>query len=263
MTIWSANGIFHKLLTLSIMDYKGLTERQKDLLKAIISEFMETAEAVGSIYLSAKYDLGVSSATIRNEMTQLVKEGYLRKLHSSSGRLPTARAFKFFIKQLLEELEEVELMEEQLLKQRISQSHNSVERVMLDSSKFLARVTKNAGVALGEKAIYYSGITDILTNPEYHKHSTLYRLFSILEDYRTLERILSKYEGENYDNVRVLIGKEDLGMESLECVAIVFSECLLANGQKGYIAVIGPNRMDYASVIPAVRRVCQLINQNH
>ena len=67
---------------------EDLTQRQIDILKAIIQEYTESAEAVGSEILEKKYKLGVSPATIRNEMVALAKKGYLKKSHFSSGRLP-------------------------------------------------------------------------------------------------------------------------------------------------------------------------------
>jgi heat-inducible transcriptional repressor len=81
----------------------GLTARQTSLLKTIIDEYIKTADAVGSENLDKKYNLGVSPATIRNEMALLTKSGYLKQPHTSSGRVPTPQAMKFYIDQLMEE----------------------------------------------------------------------------------------------------------------------------------------------------------------
>ncbi len=77
---------------------EDLTQRQVDILKAIIKEHTETGGPVGSEVLEKKYKLGVSPATIRNEMVELAKKGYLKKTHFSSGRLPSAKGFRFYIK---------------------------------------------------------------------------------------------------------------------------------------------------------------------
>ena len=76
----------------------GLTARQTQILKCIIDEYIETAEAVGSEALEKKYSLGVSPATIRNEMASLTKLGFLRQLHTSAGRVPSPKAMKFLKK---------------------------------------------------------------------------------------------------------------------------------------------------------------------
>ncbi len=82
-----------------------LTTRQIDILKNIVREYIDTAEAVGSETLEKKYDLGVSPATIRNEMAEMIKLGYLSKPHSSAGRIPTSKAIKLYINELMKERE--------------------------------------------------------------------------------------------------------------------------------------------------------------
>ncbi|KXK08634.1 MAG: Heat-inducible transcription repressor HrcA [Microgenomates bacterium OLB22] len=82
-----------------------LTPRQIDLLKLIIREYTESADPVGSEILEKKYHLGVSPATIRNDMVSLTKHGYLEKAYFSAGRVPTSKAFRFYIKYLMEEKE--------------------------------------------------------------------------------------------------------------------------------------------------------------
>ena len=82
-----------------------LTARQIQILRAIIQEFIETAEPVGSDTIDRKYSIGVSPATIRNEMSQLDKQGYLKKAHSSAGRIPTSIAMKLYVNELMREKE--------------------------------------------------------------------------------------------------------------------------------------------------------------
>ena len=81
----------------------ALTSRQTQILKALIDEYIETAEPVGSDALEKKYNLGVSPATIRNEMANLTKSGFLKQPHTSAGRIPTSGAMKFYVDQLMEE----------------------------------------------------------------------------------------------------------------------------------------------------------------
>src|SRR4030042_2395988 len=81
----------------------GLTARKTQILKALIDEYIETAQPVGSENLDKKYNLGVSPATIRSEMVALTRTGYLRQPHTSSGRIPSPQAMKFYIDQLMEE----------------------------------------------------------------------------------------------------------------------------------------------------------------
>src|SRR3990167_8794717 len=82
-----------------------LTPRQIDILKNIVKEYIDTAQPIGSETLEKKFDLGVSPATIRNEMAEMVRLGYLSKPHSSAGRVPTSRAVKFYINEIMKERE--------------------------------------------------------------------------------------------------------------------------------------------------------------
>jgi heat-inducible transcriptional repressor len=82
-----------------------LTPRQIELLKAIIAEYTSSGDAVGSDILDKKYKLGVSPATIRSDMVVLSKNGYLKKEYFSAGRVPTPKAFRFYIKNLMHEKE--------------------------------------------------------------------------------------------------------------------------------------------------------------
>jgi len=97
----------------------NLTQRQIEILRAIIEEYINSAEPVGSETLEKKYNLSASPATIRNEMVRLSESGYLKKPHSSAGRVPTPMGMKFYVTQLMKEkvlstVEEVALKEKRL-----------------------------------------------------------------------------------------------------------------------------------------------------
>ena len=78
-----------------------LTDRQVYILKTVVEEYTTTAEPVGSETLDKKYNLGVSPATIRNEMAYLTKQGYLNQPHTSAGRIPTPRAIKLYVDEIM------------------------------------------------------------------------------------------------------------------------------------------------------------------
>ena len=78
-----------------------LNERKMKILKAIVKDYIETAEAVGSRTISKKYNLGVSAATIRNEMADLEELGYLVQPYTSAGRVPTEKGYKLYVNSLM------------------------------------------------------------------------------------------------------------------------------------------------------------------
>ena len=78
-----------------------LDERKQKILQAVIQNYISSAEPVGSRTLARKYDLGVSPATIRNEMADLEMLGYLEHIHTSSGRVPSAKGYRLYVDSLL------------------------------------------------------------------------------------------------------------------------------------------------------------------
>lgn len=236
-----------------------LTQRQIKLLNAIVNEFMDTAEAVGSSHLPNKYDLNISPATIRNEMILLAKKGLLRKSHISSGRIPTSRAFRFFIDELMDHLEEFESTKEAAIKESIFQLRFSIDRLLYEAVRKLTHLTNNIAVAVYEDRVYYSGLCELVNFPEYQQQRKLHEILTIIENSELLSNLFSKYQLRE-DDVYILIGEDDTGLSIFEATAIVFGKLFLHGNQVGYIAVIGPNRMNYSAVIPAVRWMVKTIN---
>ena len=235
-----------------------MTSRQRKLLRFIIDEFIKTAEAVGSVYLSNKYRLGVSPATIRNEMSDLVKLGYLTKPHSSSGRIPTTLGFKVFLEDILEDLEVLEISTVSNLREQLFQRRFNTDELIYEALNNLARYTRNLAFALVASRIYYAGLSGLVNLPEYHALKELQNLLGVVEDYRLLVNLL---EGDWTDHkVRVVFG-EDTDISSLKASAIIYGMVKLHGDLKGYIGVIGPVRMDFARIIPLIEFVCENINE--
>ena len=139
-----------------------LTERQKKILEAIIKEYTQTGEPVGSVILDKKYNLGISPATIRNEMVKLSNEGYLTKPHASAGRVPTSIAFRFYIKELMKE-KELSVAEEVAVKERVWDYRFEPEKLIKEATKALAEKTKALAVAATKSGdLYHSGYANIL-----------------------------------------------------------------------------------------------------
>ncbi|KKS41785.1 MAG: Heat-inducible transcription repressor hrcA [Candidatus Gottesmanbacteria bacterium GW2011_GWA2_42_16] len=118
-----------------------LTDRQIKLLKAVIEEYIETAEPVGSQTLDKKYNLGVSPATIRNEMVALTKNGFLKQPHTSAGRVPTPMALKFYIQNLMQQ-KEMSVTDEVSVKQKIWDYRQKTDKLLREATKALADKTQ-------------------------------------------------------------------------------------------------------------------------
>src|SRR5436190_843704 len=143
----------------------SLTARQTQILKALIDEYIATAEPVGSEALDKKYNLGVSPATIRNEMLSLTKLGYLRQPHTSAGRIPSPLAMKFYIDQLMEE-KQMSLADEVKAKEKVWDSRADLDDLMEEATKALSQKTKTLAVsAMDDGKVWSAGYSNIFDNP--------------------------------------------------------------------------------------------------
>ncbi|MDO5491000.1 MAG: heat-inducible transcriptional repressor HrcA [Bacillota bacterium] len=124
-----------------------LTERKLKILQAIIADFVRTAEPVGSRTISRNYDLGVSPATVRNEMSDLEEMGYLTHPHTSSGRVPSEKAYRLYVNEMMGKKELTPAEKESIarkLYENVSELDNLIER----AAKVLSEITSLTAFAL-------------------------------------------------------------------------------------------------------------------
>ncbi len=124
-----------------------LTERRIEILKAIVTEFIESAQPIGSKYLLDKYNWPYSSATVRNEMSALEELGLIEKTHASSGRIPSVAGYRFYVKHIMDEPTNRKM--ELALNSIFEQRQQDVETVLRDSIDILSQMTNLTTGILG------------------------------------------------------------------------------------------------------------------
>jgi len=237
----------------------GLTSRQTQILKTIIDEYIETALPVGSENLDKKFNLGVSPATIRNEMVALTRGGYLKQPHTSAGRVPTPTAMKFYINQLMEE-KQMSLVDEVKAKEEVWDSRDDIDELMNEATHALASRTKSLAVAaLKDKKDRYwqAGHSYIFNNPEFAEMAACQNLFSIFEEMDKLDRLF--FGLSSTSPLEVLFG-EELGIPELATSGIISTHFVI-KGKPGALGIIGPARADYSTAIPILRYFGNLIEE--
>jgi heat-inducible transcriptional repressor len=127
---------------------EDLDDRKAAILRAVVEEYVETAQPVGSQTIARATDLGVSSATVRNDMMVLEREGYLRQPHTSAGRVPTDRGYRFFVDHLAED-EPLPLGSRRAVSEFFASAHQALEELLLETGQLLARVSRHASVIVG------------------------------------------------------------------------------------------------------------------
>ena len=128
-----------------------LDDRKKKVLQAIVEEYINTAEPVSSNALITKYDLNYSSATIRNEMADLEKKGLLDKMHTSSGRVPSAKGYRYYVDELLKD-DNISLEEVKYISNKLETKVNEIEDLTKITANTISEITHYTTVTIGPKA---------------------------------------------------------------------------------------------------------------
>ena len=217
---------------------------------AIIKEFMGDAEEVGSLSLVEKYHLGVSSATIRNEMVKLMQLGLLEQTHSSSGRLPTDQALRLYVSEMLGRNTINPLMSIEI-RQGIFRDRFSKDIVIKSVLHILSKETDSVVFLILDEDIRYYGLANLLSFEEFQSIEKIRSVVNILEDEVFLKNMTDKYSGSG---VSLLIGGES-GVGTLQDCAMAFTKIPFWGREIGYVGVLGSKRMDYSKVIPALKEV--------
>lgn len=236
-----------------------LTLRQVEILKTIIKEYSDTGEPVGSEILEKKYKLGVSPATIRNEMVMLAKKGYLKKTHFSSGRIPSAKGFRFYVNKLMKE-KELSTADEVAYKNSVWDDRTERHSLLSQATKVLANRTGLVSVASTNKGeMYFAGLSNMLNIHEFINREIESILFQHLEEINYWDRIstfFEKFDGDVY----YMLGDEEIVDPMYDSCSSIFGE-FTGNNVKGIIGVVGPKRMPYEVIAPQVKYFASLLEE--
>ena len=127
-----------------------LDDRKKKVLQAIVEEYINTAEPVSSNALTNNYGLNYSSATIRNEMADLEKKGYLDKTHTSSGRIPSEKGYRYYVDELMKD-DDISLEEIKYISSKLETKVNEIEELTKIAANTISEVTHYTTLSIGPK----------------------------------------------------------------------------------------------------------------
>jgi len=226
-----------------------LTARQVQILRAIIEEFIETAEPVGSDTIDKKFSIGVSPATIRNEMVYLQDQKYLKKSHASAGRIPTSKAMKLYVNELMKE-KELSVADEVSAKEKIWKSRDVLGDLLYETTRVLADKSRALSVAItDDRKLYHSGFANLLGMPEFYDIDAMRHVLQAIEEVSILDEIFDF--GANENPIQITFGSE-LGNRHLEDIGAIYMK-VNAGQRSCKLGVIGSSRFDYPYVIPMMK----------
>jgi len=238
------------------MDIPTLSQRQIEILKAIIEEYIATAEPVGSETLEKKYNLGVSPATIRNEMVRLTQLEMLHQPHASAGRAPTPVALRYYVDSLMKP-KNMSVAEEVSVKEKVWDYRQEMDKFLRESTKTLAQKTKTlAFTTTDDGDMYYAGAANILGMPEFFDYDLTFDLLQALDQANFWWEIVAAQQ----DSFDVLLGDSFGSRNFLSQCGLIY--CKFSTPKlHGAIGIVGPSRLNYPFVIPVVQYVGALIGE--
>ena len=241
-----------------------ITERQKQILFAIIEEYAEMAAPVGSVTLAKLFD--VSSATIRAEMARLEDAGLITHPHTSAGRIPTDAGYRFYVNSLTEQNEKAEFKPTRMLGSGTNTPNrnihalevrvNSQERTdyaIRSAVDMLAELTGNLGIGTIGEQLYLSGISKLFAQPEFMDNSRIQGVAELLDNLEPWLR-----EARPGEPLNIFIGQENpIGKTAR--VSLIISKFRSPYSDNSYIGVLGPTRQNYAEVMSLVRHAGNIL----
>lgn len=236
-----------------IVDYD---QRRRLVLAATINRYIKEANPVSSLDIAKDFDL--SPATIRNIFADLEETGYLTHPYTSGGRIPTSKGYRYYVDFLISQMELLEGEKDKILCQYQSRV-NQLEEVLDRTSDLIAQVTHYAGIASfldRQDRFFYRGISFVLNQPEFQDFQRVRFLINLIEEKQHLLNIMNR---DFPQKTRVYIGKE-LDYPEMESYSLVVSSYGSKKRPLGRLAVLGPMRMEYNHIIPALEYISEVLS---
>ena len=246
-----------------------LSDRQVKLLDFIIREHVKTAKPVGSALISKKAGFKLSSATLRNEMGELEKAGYLAQLHTSGGRVPTDKAYRYYVNSLLKTKNNFNL--ETRHKKKIKDALSGIPPDPREINKVVARVLSNLSENLvitgisQDQDFFKKGLVSLFENPEFKEFGEAFQLARFFEEFEGMFQFI---EREFFNTlgaprgipVQIMIGKES-PFRQIQHETVMCAKYGLPGNCVGSLTLVGPTRMDYEKNIALIKFMTEELNK--
>lgn len=221
-----------------------MTERQQQILKAIVEQYAEVASPVGSSLLAKVFN--VSSATIRSEMAELERLGYITQPHTSAGRIPTDKGYRHYVNIVSALTTKEETRAERALAARVHQA-GLPEQTIRNAVDTLVELTHNLGLATIGDQLYMSGLSNLFGQPEFIHPGQVQEVARLLDN-------LEPWLQETAPNkpLNVFIGQENPIGRAAGC-SLIISKFRSPYSDRSYVGVLGPTRQSYKNVMGLVQ----------
>jgi heat-inducible transcriptional repressor len=231
-----------------------MTDRQKQILQSIVEQYAEVASPVGSSLLAKVFN--VSSATIRAEMAELERLGFIMQPHTSAGRVPTDKGYRFYVNSLAEETGATSQpgARSRALTARV-QDAGLPDRTIRNAVDTLVELTHNLGLATIGNQLYMSGLSNLFGQPEFIQSGQVQQVARLLDNLEPWLR-----EAAPNQPLNVYIGRENPIGRTAGC-SLIISRFRSPYSDHSYIGVLGPTRQHYRDVMSLVGRAGKALEE--
>lgn len=231
-----------------------LTPRENQILKAVVNEYLSSAQPVGSQVLRVRYGLGISPATIRAAMHALTEAGYLRQPHTSAGRVPTEQAYRMFVEGA--QAGSPSLGEQEKLASRLSKAGSKAEALRAFARQ-LSEVSGSVGLALDSDGQSVFNLANVIGQPGFEDPRVAHYLAELLDN---AAEWLPKFATEA-GRVAIRIGQEndDFRAQAVSVLAVRVGTAK----DPAYVAAVGHTRMPYRKLLALMEFGAHRLEEDH
>jgi len=224
--------------------------RKDRVLQIVTSSYIEKSAPVSSSYIVERHMPELSSATVRNILAELEEDGYLTHPHTSAGRMPTGKGYRYYVDRLMNEINLLD-GEKRRIKSAYRQESRELASLLEKTSQIISEITHYTGIVSvdGETRLYCQGRSLIVRYSD--DHQDLEKIASILKALDEKRQLLGIINREMRERINVLIG-EEITCDDINGCSLVVSTYKTREGTTGRIAVLGPTRMQYDHVVGAL-----------
>jgi heat-inducible transcriptional repressor len=231
-------------------------ERKHDVFRAIVREYLRSADPVGSGTIASRYRFGVSPATIRNDMVELEDEGLIEQPHTSAGRVPTEKGYRFYVEAFVRE-SELSSREREMLEEAMALMREREEAAARDFARALAALTaETVFMRIGDRITLVSGVGNLLRKPEFRETETL---LDVTDTFDKIDAVVDDMRSRVSRNIEVLIGEDNPFGPRLSAVIARYEAPRLGEGMVG---ILGPTRMDYDANVALARYIHDIFSDS-
>jgi transcriptional regulator of heat shock response len=233
-----------------------MDNRQKDVFRIVVREYLRSAEPVGSAHIVSRYRLGVSPATIRNDMAELEERGLLEQPHTSAGRIPTEAGYRYYVDEIVHSEQSLGETRRSELETAVAEFERDMETAARKFAKTVAHITGETAVIRVGTQSYLTGFANLMGKPEFREGDLVRSAMRAVDE---LDALVGDLERRAEGEVAVLIGEQNPFGRALSSVVTV---CAVPDVGEAVIGILGPRRMDYETNVALLRYVREQLDES-